>query len=93
MNATTSPRHKKDQTGLNYVDKFYIAGGKCRWYGMVKVRYHAEVSVVEPPSLESDCEVQEWKENAPARREGLITVVGPKFITGQRSLLPARASE
>ena len=43
-------------------------------YGTVKVRHHAEVSVVEPPSFESDCEVREWKENAPARREGSITV-------------------
>ena len=38
---------------------------------MVKVRYHAEVSVVKPPSFESDCEMQEWEENASATGERL----------------------
>ena len=51
MNATTSLGRKKDQIiGRNYVEKFYIAGEKCGWY-TVKVRYHADVSVVEPPSF------------------------------------------
>ena len=64
-NTTTSLR-RKDQIGRNYVEKFYIEGRRCRWYGTVKARYHADVSMVEPLSFESDCEMQEWKENAPA---------------------------
>jgi len=64
-NAATSLGRKKNQVGRNYADKFYIAGERCRRYGTVKVRYHADVSVVEPPSSESDCEMQKWKENTP----------------------------
>jgi len=47
---------KMQEVGSNYVKEFRIAGERCRWYGTVKVRYHVDVSAVEPPSFESDCE-------------------------------------
>ena len=53
---------KTQEVGRKYADKFYIAEERCRWYGTVKVRYRADISVVEPPSFESDCEMQERKD-------------------------------
>ena len=56
---------------------------------MAKVRYRADVSVVEPPNFKSDREMHEWKKSVPARREESITfTVTHANPVGQRMTLP-----